>query len=292
MISKHRSPSARTRSRPAWRMTWMSTRSRSVPASSGPTSSAVGCAPVITPGQRAWPAASSTAMAGVRTKRLRYRADSPSNHTPVHHAVAVEGERVAAPGVKRGFGPVAEVGARPDRRAAHRRRPPSARRPRRAPGRRCPGAGARTWGRSGRARALLGSGGPRPRRSADDRSSGGPALASDAFHPLHPFVRTRVSHGDFRHIKGEAGPDGQGDYMDAITLLKDDHKTVERLFKRVRGCGRRGPTSRSGRIVDRIIEELSMHAAIEEHALLPGRPGPRWPTPRAMPSRASRSTTW
>ena len=56
--------------------------------------------------------------------------------------------------------------------------------------------------------------------------------------------------------------------MDAITLLKDDHKTVEKLFKRFEEAGDRAYV-RKRQIVDRIIEELSVHAAIEEQIFYP-----------------------
>src|SRR6187551_159496 len=56
--------------------------------------------------------------------------------------------------------------------------------------------------------------------------------------------------------------------MDAITLLKDDHKTVERLFKQFEKAGDRAFVEKR-RIVDRIIEELSVHAAIEEQFFYP-----------------------
>ena len=56
--------------------------------------------------------------------------------------------------------------------------------------------------------------------------------------------------------------------MDAITLLKDDHKTVEQLFKRFEEAGDRAYVEKRG-IVDRIIEELSKHAAIEEQIFYP-----------------------
>ena len=51
--------------------------------------------------------------------------------------------------------------------------------------------------------------------------------------------------------------------MDAITLLKRDHRTVEELFKRFEKAGDRANTQKR-QIVDRIIEELSVHAVIEE----------------------------
>ncbi|MCU1368965.1 MAG: hypothetical protein JWO77_159 [Ilumatobacteraceae bacterium] len=56
--------------------------------------------------------------------------------------------------------------------------------------------------------------------------------------------------------------------MDAITLLKDDHKTVEKLFKRFEGTGD-GALVERRRIVDQIIAELSTHAAIEEQLFYP-----------------------
>jgi hemerythrin superfamily protein len=56
--------------------------------------------------------------------------------------------------------------------------------------------------------------------------------------------------------------------MDAITLLKDDHRTVEQLFKQFEQAGERAHVQKRG-IVDRIIEELSVHAAIEEQVFYP-----------------------
>ena len=56
--------------------------------------------------------------------------------------------------------------------------------------------------------------------------------------------------------------------MDAITLLRNDHKTVEQLFKRFEKAGDRAHVEKR-QIVDRIIEELSVHAAIEEQLFYP-----------------------
>jgi hemerythrin superfamily protein len=56
--------------------------------------------------------------------------------------------------------------------------------------------------------------------------------------------------------------------MDAISLLKDDHRTVEKLFKRFEKTGDRAHTERR-RIVDEIIKELSVHAEIEETVFYP-----------------------
>jgi len=56
--------------------------------------------------------------------------------------------------------------------------------------------------------------------------------------------------------------------MDAITLLKQDHKTVEKLFKQFEKTGDNAVKTRR-QIVDKIIEELSKHAAIEEQVFYP-----------------------
>ncbi len=56
--------------------------------------------------------------------------------------------------------------------------------------------------------------------------------------------------------------------MDAITLLKADHHAVEQLFKRFEQAGERAHMQKR-QIVDRIIEELSVHAAIEEQVFYP-----------------------
>jgi hemerythrin superfamily protein len=56
--------------------------------------------------------------------------------------------------------------------------------------------------------------------------------------------------------------------MDAITMLKDDHKAVEQLFKRFEKAGPRAYVEKRD-IVDRIIEELSVHAAVEEQLFYP-----------------------
>jgi hemerythrin-like domain-containing protein len=56
--------------------------------------------------------------------------------------------------------------------------------------------------------------------------------------------------------------------MDAITLLKADHRTVEGLFRRFEKAGPHAVVAKRS-IVDRIIEELSIHAAIEEQVFYP-----------------------
>jgi hemerythrin superfamily protein len=56
--------------------------------------------------------------------------------------------------------------------------------------------------------------------------------------------------------------------MDAITMLKDDHHEVEKLFKRFEKAGDLAYVEKRD-IVDRIIEALSIHAAIEEQLFYP-----------------------
>lgn len=56
--------------------------------------------------------------------------------------------------------------------------------------------------------------------------------------------------------------------MDAITFLKQDHKAVEGLFKRFEKATRQGGEDRSA-LVDEIIKELAVHAAIEEQVFYP-----------------------
>lgn len=56
--------------------------------------------------------------------------------------------------------------------------------------------------------------------------------------------------------------------MDAIVLLKDDHKTVERLFKQFEKAGDDAHAAKR-RLVDQMIGELSVHAFIEEQLFYP-----------------------
>jgi hemerythrin superfamily protein len=56
--------------------------------------------------------------------------------------------------------------------------------------------------------------------------------------------------------------------MDAISMLKADHKSVEQLFKRFEKAGDRAHVEKR-QLVDRMIEELSQHAAIEEQLFYP-----------------------
>lgn len=55
---------------------------------------------------------------------------------------------------------------------------------------------------------------------------------------------------------------------DAIVLLREDHQAVERLFKRFEKAGETAHKTK-GSLVERMIEELSRHAAIEEQIFYP-----------------------
>ena len=56
--------------------------------------------------------------------------------------------------------------------------------------------------------------------------------------------------------------------MDAITLLKNDHKTVEALFKKFEKAGDNAHKTKRD-LADKIVEELSVHAVIEEQVFYP-----------------------
>ena len=56
--------------------------------------------------------------------------------------------------------------------------------------------------------------------------------------------------------------------MDAITLLKQDHKAVNSLFRKFEGAGDRGIVTKT-ELAQKIVRELSVHAAIEEQVFYP-----------------------
>ena len=65
-----------------------------------------------------------------------------------------------------------------------------------------------------------------------------------------------------RRRKGATRP------RDVIALIKADHDTVKNLFRRYKGLGARSIKSRRN-VADRVIKELSVHAAAEEDVLYP-----------------------
>jgi hemerythrin superfamily protein len=56
--------------------------------------------------------------------------------------------------------------------------------------------------------------------------------------------------------------------MDAIALLKADHKTVEALFRRFEQAGRNAKKLKR-KLVDQMVRELAIHAVIEEQVFYP-----------------------
>jgi len=56
--------------------------------------------------------------------------------------------------------------------------------------------------------------------------------------------------------------------MDAIRILKDDHRRAEKLFVRFEKTGPRSKSAKAN-IVARMIKELSIHTAIEEEVFYP-----------------------
>jgi hemerythrin superfamily protein len=59
-----------------------------------------------------------------------------------------------------------------------------------------------------------------------------------------------------------------GRKRDVIALIKADHAAVNQLFQRYQSLGERAFKSRR-QIADRVIKELSIHAAVEEEILYP-----------------------
>jgi hemerythrin superfamily protein len=55
---------------------------------------------------------------------------------------------------------------------------------------------------------------------------------------------------------------------DAIALLKADHRTVKELFRRYEGLGG-GALKRKEQTMERVVKELSIHAAVEEQIFYP-----------------------
>lgn len=55
---------------------------------------------------------------------------------------------------------------------------------------------------------------------------------------------------------------------DAIVLLKDDHKEIRKLFREFEQAGENA-TKAKGRVVERIIEALTVHTYIENECMYP-----------------------
>ncbi|HEU0130858.1 MAG TPA: hemerythrin domain-containing protein [Mycobacteriales bacterium] len=57
--------------------------------------------------------------------------------------------------------------------------------------------------------------------------------------------------------------------MDAITMLREDHRQVEKLFKQFEKLAKGGDEQAMRGVVDEIVTQLSVHAAIEEQVFYP-----------------------
>ncbi|MGI5240834.1 hemerythrin domain-containing protein [Dactylosporangium sp. CA-139066] len=55
---------------------------------------------------------------------------------------------------------------------------------------------------------------------------------------------------------------------DAIVMLKEDHKKVKRLFKEFQAA-EEGPAEAKGRIVEQILQELTVHTYLENEVMYP-----------------------
>jgi hemerythrin superfamily protein len=67
--------------------------------------------------------------------------------------------------------------------------------------------------------------------------------------------------------KKRRSPRGRRPLVNAVELLTNDHRTVDKLFDRYLGSG--DAKEKKG-IVEEVIRELSIHASIEEQVLYPG----------------------
>jgi hemerythrin-like domain-containing protein len=56
--------------------------------------------------------------------------------------------------------------------------------------------------------------------------------------------------------------------MDAVTMIREDHRAVEQLFKKYEGLSERAHKTKR-QTVDKILHLLAIHAAIEEEILYP-----------------------
>jgi hemerythrin-like domain-containing protein len=55
---------------------------------------------------------------------------------------------------------------------------------------------------------------------------------------------------------------------DAIVILKDDHKTIKKLFRDFQNAGENAKAEK-GRLVKKIIEELTVHTYLENEVMYP-----------------------
>jgi hemerythrin superfamily protein len=80
--------------------------------------------------------------------------------------------------------------------------------------------------------------------------------------------RRSAKKGARRAPAKKATRSGSTRQRDVIALIKADHATVNQLFRRYKALGDRALRSKQG-VADRVVKELSIHAAVEEQILYP-----------------------
>jgi hemerythrin-like domain-containing protein len=70
-------------------------------------------------------------------------------------------------------------------------------------------------------------------------------------------------------MSAQPTPASSGEQLDAITLIENDHRVVEGLFETYEGLGPDGNVPERQRTVHSMIEELRLHAAMEEQVFYP-----------------------
>ncbi len=80
--------------------------------------------------------------------------------------------------------------------------------------------------------------------------------------------RTATKSTSRKRAAKSTKPRSNSRQRDVIALIKADHATVNQLFRRYKSLGERAEKSRR-QVAERVIKELSVHAAVEEQVLYP-----------------------
>jgi hemerythrin superfamily protein len=81
-----------------------------------------------------------------------------------------------------------------------------------------------------------------------------------------PGVAVELACGRWARKHSKPANPNQRSFMDPIKLIKQDHRAVKALFRKFERAGKRSEKQKLG---EEIIEELSVHAAIEEQLVYP-----------------------
>ena len=106
------------------------------------------------------------------------------------------------------------------------------------------------------------------RRPATSASGAGASKKSPRAKASDPTKRSTPSKRASGSKKATATKRADGVRRDVVSLIKADHAAVNQLFGRYSTLGGRAVRSRR-RLADRLIRELSVHAAVEEQVLYP-----------------------